>query len=328
MKRETSSVHFDTALSILKKGGVVAIPTETVYGLAGSALSEDALKKIFQIKKRPFFNPLIVHCFGEEQMRLFHQEKHPLLRKMINHFCPGPLTFVLDKTKKVHPFITAGHKKVGLRIPNHPLTLTLIEKMGTALCAPSANLFGQLSPTQAEHVSHIFGEQVFILDGGPCQLGIESTVLEPDFENRSFRILRPGSISKEELLRWLKKENLKNWEVKYASSSASPGNLKHHYQPEVPLIVIDLKKGFFPEEKKIESYLSKKFPKKIFKQLYLKNSPEITARTLYQELRVFSQNSSHIIYVCKRPEQSNAHWKAIWDRLDKACSQRFHWPPI
>ena len=126
----------------------MAVPTETVYGLAGSVFSQIALKKIFHIKKRPFFNPLIVHCATGEQMNDFHNISHPLLRKMLAEFSPGPLTFILNKTNKVDPLITAGQAKVGLRVPRHPLTLQLIKKT-TALCAPSANLFSRLSPTRA-----------------------------------------------------------------------------------------------------------------------------------------------------------------------------------
>ena len=218
-------ISFDTACRIINEGGVVAIPTETVYGLAGSVFSSSALKKIFQIKKRPLFNPLIVHCADVGQMSQFHNVNSLLLNKLIAYFSPGPLTFILSKTKMVHSLITAGQVKVGLRIPQHPLTLKLIKKT-TALCAPSANLFGQLSPTRAEHVYDIFKGAVPVLDGGECKVGIESTVLEPDFKNNLLNILRPGLISKEDLQKWLKKEKQKGWTVQFLFFIVKPRAVK------------------------------------------------------------------------------------------------------
>ena len=313
-------ISLNEACYIIKRGGVVAIPTETVYGLAGSVFSESALKQIFYIKKRPFFNPLIVHCASAEQMNHFHNINKPLLNKMIAHFSPGPLTFILNKTDVVHPLITAGQAKVGLRIPQHPLTLQLI-KNTTALCAPSANLFGQLSPTRAEHIYHIFKGKVPILNGGKCKGGIESTVLELNFINNSLTILRSGLISKEDLQEWLKKEKWEDWTVKTASSSLSPGQSPKHYQPTVPLVLIEIQNRLSPPKKEIIKHLCCFFPKKIFKQLKLKSSPTLSARMLYHELNTLSQNPCHVIYIIKSTNNTGP-WEAIWDRLDKACSRR------
>ena len=347
-----SYVSLDSACRIIKSGGVVAIPTETVYGLAGSVFMEPALKQIFHIKKRPFFNPLIVHGASAKDIQQFHNIKSPLLKKMIAHFSPGPLTFVLNKTKKVHPLITAGQAKVALRIPRHPLTLKLLQRTG-ALCAPSANLFGKLSPTRPEHVHFAFQGQVPILNGGECEGGLESTVIEPDFEKHILHILRPGLISQEELRRWLKKEGLKGWTVLARESSLSPGHLKQHYQPAVPLWIIECSIGKNPTPKEVETYLDKKLnqtgsgwagsvgqagskknnivskvrthPKTQlkcyrYKALKLKKSPVLSARLLYHELHILSQNPSHIIYVIKKPEHQGEAWQAIWDRLHKASS--------
>ena len=314
-------VSLNKACRIIQEGGVVAIPTETVYGLAGSVFSELALKKIFRVKKRPLFNPLIVHCTEARQMREFHNVKHLLLDKMIASFSPGPLTFILSKTKKVHSLITAG-PKVGLRIPQHPVTQELIKKT-TPLCAPSANLFGQLSPTRAEHVHHIFKGAVPVLDGGECKGGIESTVLEPDFNNKSLNILRPGLISKKDLQSWLQKEDQTAWTVCFSSSSLSPGQLKKHYRPKVPLVIIEIQKTSIPLNREMEQYLSSFFPGKNFKKLVFKKSAALSARFLYHEMNVLSQNPSHVIYVVKSRKNRGPAWKAIWDRLDKACSRRF-----
>lgn len=323
-------ISFDEACHLIKKGGIVAIPTETVYGLAGSVFSETALKKIFHIKKRPFFNPLIIHCANTKQMTPFfsmeQDEKNKIfLKKIIAHFSPGPITFILNKTSAVHPIITAGQKKVGLRIPKHPLTLKLIKET-TPLCAPSANLFGKLSPTRAKHVYSIFKNKVPILDGGECQVGIESTILEPDFKNNTLNILRPGLISKNHLQKWLKKEKYIKWAVQFSSSPLSPGQLNTHYQPAVPLVIIELENQVNPTKTEITRKLFPLFPDKIFKQLKLNSSAAMSARTLYHQLNTLSQDPTHVIYIIKyRTINNSGGWQAIWNRLDKACSRRIKW---
>ena len=318
-------ISFLSACHILKKGGVVAIPTETVYGLAGSVWNLSALKKIFQIKKRPLFNPLIVHCASAEQMRSFHTVHHPLLKKMIRHFSPGPLTFILQKSNAIHPLITAGQEKVGLRIPKHPLTLRLIKTTG-AVCAPSANFFSQLSPTHAKQVYNIFKGQVPVLNGGASKVGIESTVIEPDFKNKVLKILRPGGVSKNQLQNWLKKEGVKNWQVERAFSTLSPGQSKKHYQPAQPLTLIETKSSLLPLKKDVEKKLTPFFPGKIFKELKLSPSASLSARTLYHRLNKLSQNPNHVIYIIKPKNKKNrGSWPAIWNRLNKASSRKIKW---
>ena len=300
---------------------MIAIPTETVYGLAGSVENESALKKIFQIKNRPLFNPLIIHCCDSKMMKEFHTENHPLLNKMIEHFCPGPITFILKKTKKVNSLITAGQPKVGLRIPNHPLTLKLLKKTSLALCAPSANLYGTLSPTRIEHVYQNFKDSLPILDGGPCSLGIESTVLEPDFKNKHLSILRPGHISKKDLIKWLKIEQLKDWKIDIKNSSLSPGQSQQHYRPPIPLVILETKRIISSEI--IDKHLQSIFPlsdQKKFKTLKLKKSAVLSARTLYEQMYILSQNPLHVLYVIKSPENNTEDWQIIWNRLEKASS--------
>ena len=318
-------ISFNEACNIIKKGGVVAVPTETVYGLAGSVFNESALKEIFRIKKRPSFNPLIIHCASIKQMSQFHNVNEPLLNKMISHFSPGPLTFILNKTHNVHPLITAGQEKVGLRIPQHPLTLSLIKKT-RAICAPSANLFGQLSPTRAEHVHSIFKDKIPVLDGGECKLGIESTVLEPDFKNNLIKVLRPGLISEEEIKKWLKKEKKEHWSIKNTSSSFSPGQSKKHYQPSVPLVLIEVQNLKSPTNKEIIQKLRHLYPgKTTFMQLKLKSSATLSARMLYHQLNTL-QKLSHVIYIIKDVKKNNTGpWQAIWNRVDKAASQHIKW---
>ena len=317
------TISLTKAVILIQQGEVAAVPTETVYGLAGSAENLSAVKKIFQIKKRPLFNPLIIHCCDLIMMKKFHIEKHPVLNKMIKYFCPGPVTFILNKSRKVHPIITAGHKKVGLRIPQHEVLLKLIKKTNTALCAPSANLYGKLSPTCAEHIYKIFQGQVPILDGGACAIGIESTVLEPDFKNQCLFILRPGPVSKRKLINWLKIENLTAWKVKEKTSFLSPGQAKNHYQPATPLGIIEVTGKKELSKKHIQQALFKVFPpnkSKIFKELKLLSSAVLSARKLYRQMNVLSQNPAHVLYVLKTKKNSTAHWQAVWDRLYKASS--------
>ena len=314
-----NKLSLDQACKIIKEGGVVAIPTETVYGLAGSAFNKKALKEIFQVKKRPLFNPLIIHCANEKQMSQFHKVRIFLLKKMVAEFSPGPLTFILEKSPKVNSLITAGQEKVGLRIPDHPLSLRLLKKTGP-LCAPSANLFGKLSPTCANHVKTIFKNKVPVLDGGPSTQGIESTVIEPDFKKQSIRILRPGPISPKKLKTWLKKETKKDWKVYTSSSSLSPGHLKTHYKPLRPLVIIETTSEKKWKKIEIISILNKKFQNKIFKELKLPSSPTLAARKLYHELNTLSARPSHVIYVIKHGKE-RPEWQAIWDRLNKAASK-------
>ncbi len=325
---KTKGISFNQAVSLIQNGKVIAIPTETVYGLAGSALKKTAIKQIFQIKKRPLFNPLIIHCCNRQQMNLFHIIRNSLLQKIIQHFCPGPLTLILKKSKKVHPHIVAHYSKVGLRIPNHPLTLSLIQKVGP-ICAPSANLYGKLSPTRAEHVNHMFKNQVPVLDGGKCSIGIESTVLEPDFKNHRLIILRPGIITKKHLTHWLFKEKLTHWKIIKSQSNVSPGQSSTHYQPSVPLLLIKINQSISPSKQQIKKFLllkiQKLYPKIeikkcILRELKLQSSPQLTARKLYSDLAQLSKNPHHIIYICKLQCHATMDWQAIWDRLKKASS--------
>ena len=221
----------------------------------------------------------------------------------------------------MNSLITAGQPKVGLRIPNHPLTLKLLKKTSLALCAPSANLYGTLSPTRIEHVYQNFKDSLPILDGGPCSLGIESTVLEPDFKNKHLSILRPGYISKKNLIRWLKTEQLKDWKIDIKNSSLSPGQSQQHYRPPIPLVILETKRVISSEI--IDKHLQSIFPlsdQKKFKTLKLKKSAVLSARTLYEQMYILSQNPLHVLYVIKSPENNTEDWQVIWNRLEKASS--------
>src|ERR1700730_13858714 len=171
------NLSISQAAEILRSGGLVAFPTETVYGLGANALNPAAVQKIFEMKGRPETSPLIVHVASVEMARKVVAEWPPLAQELSRKWWPGPLTMVLPKHSRVPANVTAGLPTVGVRMPNHPMALALIEESGVPIAAPSANRFTGLSPTTADHVKATFGDAVPALDGGPCTVGIESTVV-------------------------------------------------------------------------------------------------------------------------------------------------------
>jgi L-threonylcarbamoyladenylate synthase len=186
-----TTTNIATAAQALIKDEIIAIPTETVYGLAGNAYSENALKKIFELKKRPFYNPLIVHIKSTQFLDMVATDIPDMARKLAEEFWPGSLTLVLKKQSHIPDIVTAGKETVAVRVPNHPVALALLEKLEFPLAAPSANPFGSISPTTAMHVSNYFKENLeIILDGGACQNGIESTII--GFENNQPILYRHG----------------------------------------------------------------------------------------------------------------------------------------
>ena len=189
-----SNQDLEKAKNLLLAGEVVAIPTETVYGLAADISNEDAIRKVFSLKERPFFDPLIVHVASLKQAKALTTEWGPLTDFLARYFWPGPLTLILPKAESVNSLITSGLETLAIRFPNHPAAIQLITQVGP-LAAPSANKFGQTSPTEAHHVRKEFRSvDVFVVDGGPCEIGIESTVLEVGSNQDSVSILRPGRI--------------------------------------------------------------------------------------------------------------------------------------
>jgi len=223
------------AAAILRRGGLVAFPTETVYGLGANALDTAAVRRIFEVKQRPATSPLIVHAASETMARAYAAVWSPAARDLARRFWPGPLTLVVPKKPVIPDIVTAGLATVGLRVPAHPLAIALIRAAGVPVAAPSANRFTQLSPTSAEHVRASLGDAVdMILDGGSTPVGIESTVLSlvgvPT-------LLRPGMISKEEIEAVIGDVA----EVSAAAAGlphAAPGMHRKHYSPRTPLLLI------------------------------------------------------------------------------------------
>ena len=221
------------AVKILKNDQLIGFPTETVYGLAGNIFSEKAIRSIFKIKKRPKFNPLIVHISKIEDLKTIASEIPENAKKLANAFWPGPLTLLLKKHESVSDLITAGKDTVAVRIPNHPLALAILDALDFPLAAPSANPFGSISPTTAQHVADYFREQIeAVFDGGSCDNGIESTIV--GFENEKIIIYRLGAISIEAI------ETIVGKTERYINNNIdpeAPGMLSKHYAPKTKFIL-------------------------------------------------------------------------------------------
>lgn len=285
------------ALTILKQNGVVAMPTETVYGLAGSIDSEEAIKKIFSVKERPFFDPLIVHVSSIEMAKPLTKSWNNLHQKLADIFWPGPLTMVIDKSEQVSDLITSGLQQVGIRYPAHQIAIELITQFGAPLAAPSANKFTKTSPTSASHVYNEFQDEVYILDGGECEVGIESTVIGI-FENE-IKIYRPGMITSEEI-RMALSEDFSHIEINFAQSPVAPGQMKHHYMPKKPVTLTTM-----PVEGK-SSWI-------------VPSDPTLAARQLYSKLRELDEKEgSEIFIILKEDFKNDERYSGVLNRLNKA----------
>jgi L-threonylcarbamoyladenylate synthase len=235
----TIGVDIDKAISLLESNELVGIPTETVYGLAGNALSEEAILKIYQAKNRPKFDPLIAHIPSMEHLDNLAEAIPEKAAVLANEFWPGPLTLLLEKKDKVPDLLTSGLPRVAVRIPNHPLTLELLSKLDFPLAAPSANPFGYVSPVEAIHVNNQLGDKIdYVLDGGKCHVGLESTIV--GFENEDVIIHRLGGTSVDQIQDQVGEVRL---ETNQSSNPAAPGMLKSHYSPGRRLILGDIEES-------------------------------------------------------------------------------------
>ena len=301
--------------SIIKKAkkylinnDIIAIPTETVYGLAGNAYSDKSVKKIFLIKKRPFFNPLIVHYvrISDLQKDCYLNEN---FKKLYKKFCPGPLTFVLKKKKnsKLSNYVNANRKTVAVRFPNHNITKKLLQNLDFPLAAPSANMSSRLSAVTAADVREEFKKKIsFIIDGGKSNIGIESTII--DLVGKP-TILRPGGLEIEKIEKILKlkvKIKLKSKIIR------SPGQLAFHYSPGIPVRV----NVNVPKKNEAFIQFSRKFNKKNYFYLSQRGNLKEAARKLYTLLRLIKNMKYKSIAISKIPNTGLG--LAINDRLDKA----------
>lgn len=325
-----------TAVELLRNDQVAAIPTETVYGLAASIFSESALKKIFQVKRRPFTDPLIVHVCSIDQAKSLTKDWNRAAQCLADALWPGPLTLVLEKNEKISDLITSGLPNVALRMPAHPMALKIIEEGQVPLAAPSANRFGKTSPTTAGHVAQEFGDEVFIVDGGPCSVGIESTVVSLTSQESDIlvSVLRPGHVKLSQIEAILKQNTIAYKIVVKEKFKASPGQMKHHYMPHKPLVMVEaeldeadiLKRaqeliGALPD-KSDGVEIVKPLKVETMRALILSESPQVAARELYAQLRECAEGDEDILLFRKTEVHTGEDWEAVLERLGKACSCR------
>lgn len=309
------------AKSLLEDGQLVAIPTETVYGLAGNAYDAQAVSQIFAVKERPSFDPLIIHTSNIDRIAEFVKEIPTQANILMEAFMPGPLTLLLEKRNIIPDMVTSGLPRVAVRIPKHPQALALLGQLDFPLAAPSANPFGYISPTTAQHVEDQLGNKIpYILDGGRAQVGIESTII--GFENKQVVVYRKGGLSID-VIRDLVGEVI----VKEHSSSnpASPGMLISHYAPSAPVILGDipaLAKKFAHKNIgtiSMDTYLPD-LPQTQQLLLSVNNNTEEAARNLFSGMRHLDGLNLDLIIASLVPESGLGI--AINDRLRRAAGVR------
>ena len=305
------------AVAALKRGEVIGLPTETVYGLAADAANPAAVARIFALKGRPADHPLIVHIVDSSQLRQWARAVPGTAVALATAFWPGPLTMILPRKASVADVITGGQQTVGLRCPRHPLALQVLQAFGGALAAPSANRFGRISPTSAAHVRDEFGEAVpIVLDGGECEVGIESTII--DLSSATPRILRPGRIT-------LAQVESVIGAVAVDASEHSPrasGTLEAHYAPRTPMLM--LARPVLLREAREQNAFGKRVAVLALAQLppglaglALPGEPVAYAQGLYAALRELDAGGQQLLLVERPPE--GPEWLAVHDRLRRAA---------
>lgn len=315
----TIDTDLHRAQQLLESGELVAVPTETVYGLAGNAYDEAVVLKIFHVKQRPSFDPLIVHASSLQQIRKFVKRLPALALQLAERFWPGPLTLVLEKQPIIPDLVTSGLPTVGVRIPQHPLTLQLLQQLDFPLAAPSANPFGYISPTTPQHVQDQLGGRIsHILAGGACTVGVESTIV--GFESGHPIVYRLGGVSLEAIEHAIGPVKL----TQQAHHLQAPGMLDSHYAPRTPLIVGSL-------EALLAQYASQEIGLLAFQQPHPAIAPDRqvvlaptgsldeAARHLFAALRTLDAMPVNTILAAPVPDTGIG--RAINDRLKKASSQ-------
>ena len=322
--------EIERAAESLRTGGVVAFPTETVYGLGADAHNEDAVRRVFAIKGRPTDHPLIVHLAWAAQSGEWAAEIPETARRLMARFWPGPLTLVLPARDDVPRAVTGGQASVALRAPNHPMALALLRAFGGGLAAPSANRFGAVSPTEAQHVRAALGDSVdHVLDGGPCSYGLESTIVS--LLNERPRVLRPGALPLAVLRDTLGEDGIELAD-RAASAPRVPGALAAHYAPATPLEVHSIETLATRAEVLLAQGLRVALLRRnrdlhgtptlpLVPQFLLPAEPEAYARGLYARLHELDHLAFDRLLV-EAPPVDEAWW-AVNDRLARAA--RGHW---
>ncbi len=326
----------EQALTLLKAGKLVAIPTETVYGLGADARNTDAVKSIYLAKERPPHNPLIIHIPHLDALREWAIDIPEITYQLAKAFWPGPLTFILTRHPSVPKIVTGGQESIAIRIPNHPVTLELLKQFDGGIAAPSANRYGRISPTTTQHVHTELGSRVdYILEGGPCRLGIESTIIS--LLDDMPMILREGSITATDLSALLKQPILTKQQKKEPTAIQNdfivPGSHFSHYAPITPLYLCQQRKlldtalNFFRNHKRLcalsfsvqaNELIANGVPNDLIATwMTAIQNPVIYAQKLYAYLHDFDATNSDCILI-ESPPDTEA-WAAIRDRLQRAA---------
>ena len=302
------------AAQVLRAGGLVAFPTETVYGLGADAASEKAVARLYAVKGRPTDHPVIVHFEKVHHAFRWAQDVPWAAAELAERFWPGPLTLILKRSALAKDFVTGGQDTVGLRVPSHPVAQQLLKEFAGAIAAPSANRFGRVSPTTAAHVREDLGKDVdLVLEGGPSDVGIESTIV--DLSGTTPVLLRPGRISKRDL-----ESVIGTIADKATSSPRHSGGLERHYAPRTPARMVpahaldkEISKG-----KSVAVLAFSRPDERVDFWLRMPRQPQAYAQKLYAALRELDSANSEQILVEAPPE--TAEWDAVRDRLRRACS--------
>lgn len=314
-KLATISTNIQKAVELLTQGQVIGFPTETVYGLAGNALDTKAVAQIFQVKNRPTFDPLIVHTSSIGRIESYVDSLPHAARKLAQTFMPGPLTLLLPKATVIPDLVTAGLHTVAIRVPKHPQALALLEALPFPLAAPSANPFGYISPTTAQHVQQQLGMAIpYILNGGACEVGIESTII--GFEAQQAVVYRKGGLAIEDIEAVVGSVLVQEHST---SNPKAPGMLKSHYAPRKPFVLIKPQQTINNPE--TAAYLGfdafhPQLPQENQLLLSPKRSLTEAAQNLFGYLRALDSLLVSTIYGSLLPEQNIG--RAINDRLRRA----------
>jgi L-threonylcarbamoyladenylate synthase len=302
------------AAEILKRGGLVAFPTETVYGLGADASSAAAVARLYAVKGRPAEHPVIVHFADAESAFAWAREVPEAARKLAARFWPGPLTLILKRSRLAQDFVTGGQDTVGLRVPSHPVAQQLLKRFKGGIAAPSANRFGLVSPTTAAHVRHDFGDEIdLVLEGGPSEVGIESTIV--DLSGDGGVLLRPGAITRQHL------EGIIEIQEKTAASPRHAGGLERHYAPKTPARLVpphELDREIARLKDKVAVLAFSRPDERVDFWLRMPREPRAYAQRLYAALRELDSAGCAGILVEAPPDAPG--WAAVRDRLRRACS--------
>ena len=321
----TDPQAIEDAARVIQAGGLVGFPTETVYGLGADASSDDAVAGIFAAKGRPANHPLIVHVADAAQVSDFAASVPPFAARLMNAFWPGPLTVILPRRDGVATAAAGGQDSIGLRCPAHPVALAFLKACGTGVAGPSANRFGRVSPTSAQHVAQEFGDALLVLDGGPCAVGIESSIV--DCTRGRPVLLRPGVLTRAQLEAACGEPLLNKDDAQAAGKAPrAPGTLEAHYAPDAKVRLMDA--GALQAALDLlgadaahiavyaRSALSIKSPQMLYRRM--PDDAAATAQQLFAVLRDFDAQGARLIWIEQPP--AGIEWDGVRDRLGRAAA--------